>query len=390
MGRTVDSLASMAVRIPIYDPASTTGRLRRDIERALAGVVEDGRYILGPEVLAFEEEIAGFLGVGHAIGVNSGTDALVIALRACGVGVGNRVATSAFSFFATPEAIAVVGAEAEFHDIDASTFGMDPGSVARRSADVTAVVPVHLYGRAALSAAEVAGQRQSGLVVIEDCAQSFGARYEEPVGERAGEAHPSPRTGSRATAAAYSFFPTKNLGGVGDGGMVTTDDPEVAAHARALRAHGSRRKYHHEEFGYNSRLDSIQAAVLRVKLPFVDEWNAQRREAARRYCELLAGIPGLELPHVTEEHVFHQFTVRCHGGWRDTLQRALADEGIQSVVYYPVPLDQQPVYQGAGTPLPEADRASREVLSLPIWPGVPAAVQGEVAAVVAHVGSGPR
>lgn len=348
-------------------------------------VMDAGQFILGAEVEQFEHEVAEYLGVRHAIGVNSGTDALVIALRASGVTTGQAVATPAFSFFATPEAIASVGAQIDFVDINEATFTMDHTTLFDdRLGAGRAVVPVHLYGRPALTAMQVAQLRQQGAVVVEDCAQSFGARY--PVSTGGGDTgqatSTSPRTGAAATAAAYSFFPTKNLGGMGDGGLVTTDDDQVAEMARALRVHGSRRKYHHEQFGYNSRLDSLQAAILRVKLPHVDEWNALRRVAGHRYADLLADCDGLVLPEITAEHVVHQFTVRVARGHRDRVQQVLAGEGIQSVVYYPVALDQQPVFGGPGAGLPRSDRASQEVLSLPMWPGISAQVQAEVASAV--------
>jgi dTDP-4-amino-4,6-dideoxygalactose transaminase len=342
--------------IPVYDPLPEVEFLWPELEEAFRRVMRSGQYILGPEVEAFEEEVASYLGVKHAVGVNSGTDALVIALRALGVGPGDEVITTPFTFFATAEAISLAGATPVFVDIDPRTFNINPDLIPSAITPRTkAILPVHLYGLPAEMDPILEIARSYGLKVLEDCAQAFGATYR------------GKKVGTLGDAGAFSFFPTKNLGGFGDGGLIATNSDEVAERARMLRAHGSRRKYYNERVGYNSRLDALQAAFLRVKLRHVDAWNEARRQVASRYNELLAGLPGLVLPEVSPGHVFHQYTVRVLGG-RDRVAEALAREGVGTMVYYPVPLHRLPVYAHMGAALPEAERAAREVLSLPMGP----------------------
>jgi len=342
--------------LPVYDPLPEVEALWEELQAAALRVLRSGRYILGPEVEAFEEEVAQYLGVKHAIGVNSGTDALVIALRALGVGPGDEVITTPFTFFATAEAISLVGATPVFVDIDPRTYNINPDLISSAITPRTkAILPVHLYGLPADMDPILEIARSHGLKVLEDCAQAFGATYK------------GKKVGTLGDAGAFSFFPTKNLGGFGDGGLIATNSDEVAEKARMLRAHGSRRKYYNEAVGYNSRLDTLQAALLRVKLPRVDAWNEARRQVALRYNELLSDIPRLVLPEVSPGHVFHQYTVRIPGR-RDEVQRALEAHGIGTMVYYPVPLHRLPVYAHMGLSLPQAERAAREVLSLPIGP----------------------
>jgi dTDP-4-amino-4,6-dideoxygalactose transaminase len=344
------------LRIPVYDPLPEVEFLWPELEEAFRRVMRSGQYILGPEVEAFEKEVASYLRMKHAIGVNSGTDALVIALRALGVGPGDEVITTPFTFFATAEAISLVGATPVFVDIDPRTFNINPDLIPSAITPRTkAILPVHLYGLPAEMDPILEIARSHGLKVLEDCAQAFGATYK------------GRKVGTLGDAGAFSFFPTKNLGGFGDGGLIATDSDEVADRARMLRAHGSRRKYYNEAIGYNSRLDALQAAFLRVKLRHVDAWNEARRQVASRYNELLAGLPGLVLPEVSPGHVFHQYTVRVLE-WRDRVAEALAREGVGTMVYYPVPLHRLPVYAHMGAALPEAEQAAREVLSLPIGP----------------------
>jgi dTDP-4-amino-4,6-dideoxygalactose transaminase len=248
--------------IPVYDPLPEVEALWEELQAAALRVLRSGRYILGPEVEAFEEEVAAYLGVKHAIGANSGTDALVIALRALGVGPGDEVITTPFTFFATAEAISLVGATPVFVDIDPRTFNINPDLIPSAITPRTkAILPVHLYGLPAEMDPILEIARSHGLKVLEDCAQAFGATYK------------GKKVGTLGDAGAFSFFPTKNLGGFGDGGLIATNSDEVAERARMLRAHGSRRKYYNEAIGYNSRLDALQAALLRVKLPRVDAWN---------------------------------------------------------------------------------------------------------------------
>lgn len=354
--------------VPVLDLTPQIEALWDDLEAAFRRVMRSGQFIMGPEVEAFEREAADYLGATHAVGVNSGTDALVIALRALGVGPGDEVLTTPFSFFATAEAISATGAKPVFVDIDAGSFNIDPerieGAITERT---KAIMPVHLYGRPCDMAAITAIAGRHALAIVEDCAQSFGARH--------GGSH----TGTIGDVGAYSFFPSKNLGAFGDAGLITTASDEVATTARMLRAHGAKRKYHNEMLGYNSRLDSLQAALLRVKLPHVDDWNRGRVEAARRYGTLLADVDGVVAPDVVDGHVFHQYTVRVTGADRDEVGARLDAEGIGTMVYYPIPQDELPVYAGRYEVLPISHAAAQEVLSLPIWPTIDERVQRRVA-----------
>jgi len=343
-----------------------------ELAAAFERVMRSGQYVGGPEVAAFEAEVAEYLGVRHAVAVNSGTDALVIALRALGVGPGDEVVTTPFSFFATAESIASVGATPVFVDVDERTFNLDPSLLeARITPRAKAILPVHLYGRPVDMDAVLEVADRHGLKVVEDCAQSFGAPWR------------GRKTGSLGHAGAFSFYPTKNLGAFGDGGLVTTGDDEVAKAARMLRDHGSERRYHNVMLGYNSRLDALQAAMLRVKLPRVDAWNERRREVASRYEQLLAGVPGVVTPEVTPEHVFHQYTVRVLGGRRDAVQEALRQAGVATMVYYPVPQDRLPVFARLGGGCPVSDSLAHEVLSLPIGPFLDEGTQAAVAEALA-------
>ena len=359
--------------IPILDLAPEIAALWPDLQAAFERVLRSGHFILGPEVDAFEREVAAYLGVAHAVGLNSGTDALVIALRALGVGPGDEVITTPFSFFATAEAVSLVGATPVFVDVDARTFNLDPDGLDAAVTERTKVLmPVHLFGRPCEMGAVLDVAARHGLAVVEDGAQSFGARW---VGRR---------TGTLGAFGAFSFFPSKNLGAFGDAGLLATDDPGLAATARMLRAHGSRKKYHNETLGYNTRLDALQAAFLRAKLPHVDGWNEGRRRAATRYGALLKDVDGLVPPELADGHVFHQYTVRVLPGpdgrpRRDAVQAALAAAGVGTMVYYPIPIDRLPVYAGRYAPCPVSDRLAGEVLSLPLWPGIDAVTQVRVA-----------
>ncbi len=359
-------------RIPVLDLTPQLEALWEDLNRALQRVLRSTRYILGPEVRAFEEEAASWLGARHAVGCNSGTDALVMSLRALGIGPGDEVITTPFTFFATAEAISQVGATPVFVDVEEGSMNLDPALAERAVTPRTrALLPVHLFGRpcAMDELMDLAGRR--GLKVLEDCAQSFGARAR------------SRFTGTLGHMGAFSFFPSKNLGTYGDGGLVVTDDDGLAAAVRALRVHGSLRKYHNETLGYNSRLDELHAAILRVKLPHLDAWNQGRVRVARAYGSLLGGKPGIIVPEVVEGHVFHQYTVRLHAG-RDRIQARLAEAGVETMVYYPVPCHRLKLYQEshAHVACPNAERLCGEVLSLPIWPELEADVQAVVAGVL--------
>lgn len=367
----------MSASVPMVDLTAGLRELRRDIDAALARVIDSGVFINGPDVAALERELARYLGVAECVGLNSGTDALVLGLRALGVGPGHEVIVPAFSFFASAEAVSAVGARPVFADIDPRSFNLNPEAVERAITRRTrALLPVHLFGQAAAMTRLAELAEQHGLLMLEDAAQALGGSY----GAR--------KLGSLGHAAALSFFPSKNLGAFGDGGVLATDSAEVAEACRQLRQHGSRKpsgraRHDHERIGHNSRLDSLQAAVLRVKLPRLDRALAARQAAAARYDELLAGIPGLTTPWRDPEatHTFHQYTLRLPGDARDRVAEQLAAQGIQTMVYYPTPLHRAAAYraENAELSLPEAEAASSRVLSLPIWPEIEAETQCRVA-----------
>ncbi|MCK4852425.1 MAG: DegT/DnrJ/EryC1/StrS family aminotransferase [Candidatus Omnitrophica bacterium] len=349
------------MKIPLLDLKAQYKPIKQEIDEAVASVVDSQHFILSEEVTALEEEIAAYTGAGHAVGVASGTDALILALRALGVGKKDAVITTPFTFFATAEAISVVGATPVFADIDPETYNIDPDKIEEMLRDtVKAVIPVHLYGQCADMDRIMDISKKYDLKVVEDCAQAIGAAYK---GRKAG---------SFGEAGAFSFFPSKNLGGFGDGGMVVSSDAGLTERVKRLRVHGSQRQYVHTEVGYNSRLDSIQAAVLRVKLKKLDSWLDRRRAIARRYDEALSS-PGITTPKTAEggTHTYHQYTIAAHD--RDSLLKYLNDKGISARVYYPVPLHLQPCYKDLGYKegdFPAAEKASKEVLSLPVYPGL--------------------
>jgi dTDP-4-amino-4,6-dideoxygalactose transaminase len=345
--------------IPMLDLVPEIEEQWDDLMKAVEGVLRSGKFILGPNVDAFEEEIADYLGVKHAIGVNSGTDALMIALRALGIGPGDEVITTPFTFFATAESISNVGATPVFVDIDPITFNIDPELIEPAITPRTkGILPVHLYGHPAEMDRIMAIAQAHGLKVIEDCAQAMGAEY----GKR--------KVGTFGQANAFSFFPSKNLGAFGDAGAIATDDDEVAELARMLRAHGSLRKYENEMLGYNSRLDELQAALLRVRLERVDDWNQARRKAAHRYDEALASSDQLVTPRESNRvfHVFHQYTIRILDGQRNHIKHGLSERGINTMTYYPVPCHRLPTFASGHDSLPKADEAAATVLSLPMGP----------------------
>ena len=342
--------------IPILDLTAQHAALREEIEAATLHVLRSGRYVLGPEVEALESELGAMLGLSHVVSCASGTDALGLALRALGIGSGDEVLIPAFTFAAPAEAAALTGASPVFVDIDPDTFLIDPESCRNAvTARTRAVVVVHLFGRPAdiVAVREAVGPE---IAIVEDCAQSFGAKI-------AGRA-----VGTFGQAASFSFFPSKNLGACGDGGAVATGDAELAARLRALRNHGSRRPYHHETLGLNSRLDELQAAILRVKLPYVTEWNNKRRLLADCYTRILQQHEGIRPPGAVQGHVWHQYTLLSPR--RDAIQERLAEDGVESRVYYPVPLHRQEAYVqwASEVSLPAAERVCRQCLSLPMFP----------------------
>ena len=368
--------------VPLLDLAAENGPLRAELDAAWQRALATGQFVLGPEVAAFEQEAAAYLGVRHAVGLNSGTDALTIGLRALGVGPGDEVITTPFSFFATSETVLLLGAVPVFVDLAPGSFLLDPEAVADAVTERTRVIlPVHLYGELAPMAALARIAERHDLRVLEDAAQAFGARYLPTGADVLGVGTARGRAaGALGHAAAFSFYPTKNLGALGDGGLLTTDDDGVAHHARKLRNHGSERRYQHEETGYNSRLDALQAAWLRVKLPRLDTWTAARRRVAARYDVLLADVDGVVTPNPVPGHVYHQYTVRLAPGLRDAVADGLRTRGVASMVYYPETLDR---YGGrVHGDLPHARRAAAEVLSLPIYPTLAEAAQDRVVAAL--------
>ena len=350
-------------RIPLFKPAAQYGPLLPELKQRLGDVLDGGEFILGPNVRAFEEEAAAYLGVPRTIGVANGTDAIVLVLRALEIGPGDEVVCPAFTFYATAEAIASVGATPVFADIDAATLNLDPADVERRVTPRTrAIMPVHLFGRPAALEELTA----LGLPLIEDAAQAFGARGVATTG----------------VASTFSFYPTKNLGGIGDGGLVACLDDELAERVRMLRFHGSRDKRDFEYVGTNSRLDELQAAALRLFLEHLDGWNAQRREAAVRYAELGLGEL-VELPADDGAHVYHLYVVRTPE--RERVAAALAEAEIGNASYYVTPLHLQPALRYLGWSegsLPETELAARENLALPMWAGIDAETQERVVAAV--------
>lgn len=356
-------------KIPPFDLSEQYKLIGEAINTAAIEVLASGKYIGGAWVEQFEAEFAHYIGTAHCIACNSGTDALYLALKAVGVGPGDEVITTPFTFVATAEVISAVGATPVFVDIDPATFNLDLAAVQAAISDRTrAVIPVHLFGLPVDMQRLMALAQQHHLYVIEDCAQATGAEW-------AGQ-----KVGSIGQIGCFSYYPTKNLGACGDGGAITTNDAALRDRLRRLRDHGRKGAYYYEELGVNSRLDAVQAAILQVKLPHLDRWNQQRREVAARYQALLHPVPGLVLPQelADGQSVWNQYTIRvieqtpdAAGALRDNLRTRLQERGVISMVYYPLSLHLQPAYQALGYQpgqLPEAERASREVLSLPMFP----------------------
>ncbi len=366
--------------VPILDLQAQYRALRPEIEAAVREVLEGGQFVLGPNVAALERELADYLQVTRAVGLASGTDALHLAIRACGIKAGDAVLTPAFTFVATASAVSYVGARPVFADIRPDSFTLDPerasevlagrGPGAGTPGRIRAIIPVHLYGQAADMDPLQTLAKRHGLRVIEDAAQAIGAEYR------------GKRVGGLGDVGCFSFYPTKNLGAFGDAGMATTPDGELGERIRHLRVYATRDRYVHDDLGYNSRLDEIQAAVLRVKLRWLDRWTARRREIAGRYRVGLAGL-GIGLPAEPPDgvHVYHQFAIRVPD--RDGVQQRLNARGVRTAVYYPLPLHLQPMYQELGYregDFPEAERAAREVLCLPMYPEL---TDGQVDEVIA-------
>ncbi len=361
--------------IPAFDLSEQHRTLSDDLRAAVERVFKRGRFILDEEVAALEQEVAAFIGVREAVACGSGTDALHLALRAAGIGAGDEVVTSAFSFIATAEAVLYAGAVPVFADVDPASFTLDPAGVeSALSPKTRAIVAVHLYGHPADIGALSSLAEKHDLALIEDCAQAFGARHRSSRGER--------YAGAASFAGCHSFFPTKNLGACGDGGMITTDDAGVARRLRLLRNHGNLGGYRHEIVGYNSRLDEIQAAILRVKLKHVERFNRKRRELAAFYTDALQGRVQTPACAAGCEHAFNQYTVLSER--RDEIAAALDDAQIGNRIYYPIPLTEQPSLRGVcrSVDCRQAERIARQCLSLPMFPELAVQDAERVAAVV--------
>ncbi|MDP1715412.1 MAG: DegT/DnrJ/EryC1/StrS family aminotransferase [Anaerolineales bacterium] len=358
--------------IPLVDLTAQYHSIKKEIDAAVLSTLESGHFILGPQVTKFEESVASYLGMDFAVGLASGTDALVIALRALNVGADDEVIMPAYTFFATAGTVMSVGAKPLFVDVDPQTYQIDVSKIRSAITPKTkAIIPVHLYGHPAEMNPILEIAREHGLKIIEDNAQGFGAEY---LGRK---------TGSLGDIGCLSFFPTKNLGAFGDAGMVVTNDPALAERMRMLRTHGWKKKYYSEEVGYNSRIDALQAAILQAKLPYLDSWNEKRRELAQRYSEKLG--PNLVTPIEREwgRHVYHLYIVRS--AKREELQAFLKQKGIASEVYYPMPPHLSVPCRKFGYKegdFPHAELASHETFALPLYPELTLSQQDEVIAAV--------
>ncbi|MGP0127747.1 MAG: DegT/DnrJ/EryC1/StrS family aminotransferase [cyanobacterium endosymbiont of Rhopalodia musculus] len=365
--------------IPPVDLVRQYKLISEEVDLAVLDVVRSGRYIGGDAVSDFEQQFSQYVGTSHCVSCNSGSDALYLALRAFNIGLGDEVITSPFTFIATAETISMTGATPVFVDIDNTTFNLNIDLLEKAITPKTkAIIPVHLFGQPVDMNQLMDIAQRHNLYVIEDCAQATGARWNEK------------RVGNIGHIGCFSFFPTKNLGTCGDGGAVTTNDHVLADTIRTIREHGSRQRYHHDLVGINSRLDTIQAAILQVKLRYLDRWNQQRRAVAQRYHQLLKLILGIQLPQELfgGYHVWNQYTILVKNkggeteGFRDYLQKELQKKGIISMIYYPIPLHLQKVYQGLGYEVgafPVTEKAVREVLSLPMFPDISFKEQQQVA-----------
>jgi dTDP-4-amino-4,6-dideoxygalactose transaminase len=349
-------------KVPLLDLRAQLATIREEIRAAVDKVLESGTYIMGPEVKEFEKEVAEYVGVKHAIGVGNGTDALLLTLDAMGIGPGDEVITTPFTFFATAETVSQLGATPVFVDIDPKTYNIDVNQIREKITPRTkAIIPVHIFGQPADMDEIMEIAREHNLYVLEDAAQAMGSEYK------------GKKIGSIGHAATFSFFPTKNLGGYGDGGMVVTNDDELAQKIRILRVHGSNPKYYHSMVGYNSRLDELQAAMLRVKLRYLDQWNDARREKAALYNELLKDTPVVTPYHAEDrKHIYHLYIIQAEE--RDALMAYLKEQGISCGVYYPVPLHRQEVYKDLGygeNSLPNAEYMANRTFAIPLYPELP-------------------
>jgi dTDP-4-amino-4,6-dideoxygalactose transaminase len=360
----------MKTKVPFFDLAVQFKSIENEIKSALDEVFQNQQFIMGPKVQVLEEAMAQYCRTRYAVGVASGSDALLLSLMALGIGTGDEVLLPPFTFFATAGSISRLGATPVFVDIDRETYNMDPSKIEEKITTRTkAIIPVHLFGQCADMDPLLKIAQEKNLFTIEDAAQALGAEYKPKVGSE------GRRTGQIGDLGCFSFYPTKNLGAFGDAGMVVTDNPGLAEKVRLLRVHGSQPKYFHKTIGINSRLDTIQAAILLVKFKYLEKWTAERQKKAERYQELfensLSSVKGFKLPTVQfqNRHIFHQYVIRVPQ--RDRLRQFLAEEGIGTDIYYPVPLHLQECYsflKYRRGDLPNSEKASEEVLALPIYP----------------------
>ncbi|MFM7363082.1 MAG: DegT/DnrJ/EryC1/StrS family aminotransferase [Cuspidothrix sp.] len=356
--------------IPAFDIKQQYATIEAEVSAAVLEVLASGRYIGGPAITDFEQQFAAYHGVSECVACNSGTDALFLGLRALGIGVGDEVITTPFTFFATTEVISAVGAKPVFVDIDVTTFNLDVEQIeAAITPKTKAIIPVHLFGLPVDMTGLMEIAKSHKLAVIEDCAQATGAAWENK------------KVGSIGHIGCFSFYPTKNLGGCGDGGAITTNDPAIATQLRILREHGSKTRYIHEEIGVNSRLDAIQGVILQIKLRYLDIWNSKRKHIADYYYQHLSQVPDIIVPQEFPGGVgvWNQYTIRisgerrngASGKYRNAVKNQMQEQGVNSMIYYPLPLHLQPVYQDLGYQLgqlPVAEQACHEVLSLPMFP----------------------
>lgn len=351
----------------MVDLATQHQRIQTELDEAMLRVARHGRYIKGPEVAAFESDLASYLGAEHVIGCGNGTDALQIALMALGLKPGDEVISPAFTYIATAEVIALMGLTPRWVDVDANTYTLDPEQLEQAITPRTkAIIPVHLYGQAADMERIMAIAKQHSVAVVEDNAQAIGASYTWSDGR-------TQKLGTIGTMGCTSFFPSKNLGCMGDGGAISTNDADLAERIRMVANHGQRVKYRHDIIGVNSRLDTMQAAMLQVKLPHLDDWCAARLSAAERYDAGLASVQHIQTParQPQSSHVFHQYTLRVRNGQRDALQAHLKAQGIPSMIYYPLPLHLQPAFASDAVPvgsMPISEQLCQDVISLPMHP----------------------
>ncbi len=369
----------IAESIQLVDLQAQYRSLQEEINSSIRRVIEEGAFILGKYVKEFEEAFASFCRAKYAVGVGNGTDAIVLSLKAMGIGPGHEVITAPNSAAPTAEAIGLAGAKVVFADIDPETYNLDPQRVKKAITSRTkAILPVHLYGQPADMGALKELARAYGLRLIEDAAQAHGAEYR------------GQRVGTLGEAACFSFYPSKNLGAYGDGGAVVTNDPHIAEKVRMLRDHGRKEKYVHEIEGHNSRLDGIQAAILSVKLKYLEDWNERRREKARQYDRLLSTVQGVITPKVLPwvKHVYHLYVIQVED--RDGLRKKLKEMGIQTGIHYPLPLHLQPAFAHLGLPkgtLPQVEEATSRVLSLPLYPEIKTEqIEAVVEALRLHIG----